>query len=266
MDLNEIKASLKKIAQDNFDEYSGLSDYLRDHATNDERRAVLQEAERAIKQIAGELEGYCFRRWSEAEMEQIKNLVDVRNRALDLMMQPTPNEVKRLEQQNDILLRRTLDLYNTKRQFDYLACKAKDWEEYCDLDAELLFTGCEPDEWQRMEEDEYYGSDFGYMLNLQPTLYERSGDYNIIESASGDMLDDGTSWAEGIFLCREEFSHICICHALHSLCTHIDYPLPDVLRMNNFFTKVTFKYEKDESFTMDAFADIEKETKDGQQN
>lgn len=265
MDLNDITTELTKIANDDCEADFNMIDHLH-AASNDERRTILQEAEKAIKQIAGEPEGYYFRRWSSAEMEQLENLVQVRNCALDLMMQPTPGEVRRLEHQNDVLLRRTLDLYNVGRQFQYLSEQAKEWEDDCDLEAELLFTGCEPEEWQRMEEDEHYGSDFGYMLNLQPTLHERKGNYNIIESGTGDMLDDGTSWAEGIYLRRPEFSHICVCHALHSLCTHICYPISDVLRMNNFSTHVTFKYEKEASFTMEAFADIEKRKEDGQQN
>lgn len=248
MDLNDLRTWLAKIANDDYEADFDMIDHLY-AVSNDDRRTILQEAEKLIKQIAGEPEDYYFRRWSENEMEQLGNLVRVRNCALDLMMQPTPNEVRRLEHQNDVLLRRTLDLYSMANDFQSFNEYAKYWEEdYCDLEAELLFTGCEPEEWQRMDEDDYYGSDFGYMLNLQPTLYERDGSYNIIESGTGDMLDDGTSWAEGIYLNRPKFSHICVCHALHSLCTHINYPLPDVLRMNNFSTFVTFQYEKDESF------------------
>lgn len=266
MNTDELRKSLAKIAQGDFEEDQRLVDTLRDSASNDERRIILQETERAIKQIAGEPEDYYFRRWSKAEMWQIDDLVHVRNWALDLMVQPTPNEVRRLEQQNDVLLRRTLDLHYTKRQFEFLERKAKAWADDCDLEAELLFAGCKPDEWLRMDEDEYYGSDFGYMLNLQSALYNRKNSYNTIDSARSEMLDDGTSWAEGIFLRRPEFDHICICYALHSLCTHINYPIPDVLRMNNFLTEVTFRYEKESSFTMDAFAEIEKDKENGQQD
>lgn len=51
------------------------------------------------------------------------------------------------------------------------------------------------------------------------------------------MLDDGTTWADG-FLWNPEFEHICICHALHCLCCHAHYPIPDALRMTSFQTEM----------------------------
>ena len=51
-----------------------------------------------------------------------------------------------------------------------------------------------------------------------------------------DCLNDGMTWAEGC-LCRPEMNHICICHAVHDLCTHKEYSIPDLLRMNDFGVK-----------------------------
>ena len=56
-----------------------------------------------------------------------------------------------------------------------------------------------------------------------------------------DELDDETSWAEGC-LSRSELEDICICHAVHDICTHKPYSIPDLLRMNDFWVEaeVTF--------------------------
>lgn len=46
-------------------------------------------------------------------------------------------------------------------------------------------------------------------------------------------LDDGVSWAEGP-LQIPQFDHICVCHLVHSLCTHQNYSIPDLLRMTTY--------------------------------
>lgn len=50
-------------------------------------------------------------------------------------------------------------------------------------------------------------------------------------------LDDGTSWAEGP-LHNPKLKHITICYALHDLCTHMNFSIPDILRMNDFKIEV----------------------------
>ena len=50
-------------------------------------------------------------------------------------------------------------------------------------------------------------------------------------------LDDGNSWAEGP-LVHPKLSQITICYALHALCTHMNWSIPDVLRINDFSIEV----------------------------
>lgn len=52
-----------------------------------------------------------------------------------------------------------------------------------------------------------------------------------------NTLDDGETWAEGCLM-RPELDSICICHAVHDICTHKDYSIPDLLRMDDFFVDV----------------------------
>ena len=47
-----------------------------------------------------------------------------------------------------------------------------------------------------------------------------------------DDLNDGTTWAEAC-LDHPAFKHICICHAVHDICTHKSYSIPDLLHMND---------------------------------
>ena len=50
-------------------------------------------------------------------------------------------------------------------------------------------------------------------------------------------MDDGTTWAEGP-LRDPKLEHIVVCHALHALCTHMNWSIPDVLRINDFSIEV----------------------------
>ena len=37
---------------------------------------------------------------------------------------------------------------------------------------------------------------------------------------------------------RPELDSVCVCHAVHDICTHKDYSIPDLLRMDDFFVDV----------------------------
>ena len=50
-------------------------------------------------------------------------------------------------------------------------------------------------------------------------------------------MDDGSTWAEE-FLCNPKLEHIIVCHALHALCTHKSWSIPDVLRINDLSIEV----------------------------
>ena len=50
-------------------------------------------------------------------------------------------------------------------------------------------------------------------------------------------MDDRSTWAEE-FLCNPKLEHIIVCHALHVLCTHMSWSIPDVLRINDLSIEV----------------------------
>ena len=51
-----------------------------------------------------------------------------------------------------------------------------------------------------------------------------------------DVWDDGVTWAEGYLRCPE-LEHIVVCHAVHDICTHKPYSIPDLLRLNDFWVE-----------------------------
>lgn len=102
-----------------------------------------------------------------------------------------------------------------------------------------------------------YGSNFPAMLDILYSYYEGSPEcascftsYRTAHKKEMDakefglenFLDDGKTWAEGP-LRRKEFEDICICHAVHNLCNHKFYSIPDLLRMNDFWCEVRVTHQ-----------------------
>ena len=81
-----------------------------------------------------------------------------------------------------------------------------------------------------------YGSDFLHMIDAIAWTEEleiRSCNTSLGEKPEPDRLDDGSSWAEGC-LDVPQFSGIGVCYAIHDLCTHKNYSVPDLLRIRSY--------------------------------
>ena len=226
---------------------------------------LLKNVEREIKEIVGTDIYSSTRKHTKynEKHEKIKELLNVRQSLLDEMFLATPEEINRLEQVNSLLddstkkmFHRTASLYRT------LLSSYRD-EEFDD-DYEILGTlKCNVDYDSedgsygtvlKLENDEFYGSDFGYMIALINGMQDSE---NIVECHIGykethtlnmsdkdlacyDYRDDGVSWNEGQ-LNRKELEHICICYAMHVICVHNEYSLLDLLRLNDFWVEVQIK-------------------------
>ena len=77
-------------------------------------------------------------------------------------------------------------------------------------------------------------------VNLIPRLVDGKvvSDDDIIND-----LDDGTTWAEA-WLRHPKLDHLIVCHAVHDICTHKNYSIPDLLRMNTFEVSVDIKIQQ----------------------
>lgn len=120
----------------------------------------------------------------------------------------------------------------------------------------LRYVFCGVESILELPEDSYYGSDFAYMIELiccclleeynggLPEIEECSCNYSPKNTSDMtdeqlqcvDVWDDGVTWAEG-HLRRPELKHIIVCHAIHDICTHKPYSIPDLLRLNDFWVE-----------------------------
>ncbi len=174
----------------------------------------------------------------------------------------TPSEVVRLEKVNELLL----DLTNrTYKRTASLARKVLSIPRE-ELDDDLTVEGKLVPEFDlassvlRLEDDAYYGSDFVRMAAiLQETEEYQPGMADVRcyldqiknytpaitdeQLGCANTMDDGTTWGEA-WLLIPPLEHIIICHALHALVTHMNWSIPDVLRINNYKIEVTFSVQQ----------------------
>lgn len=266
------KKCLDRIENKGFDDddaYSEILEYIREVATVDEKREVLQNVEQRVKRIVNcDLDYSPFLRYlSENEHDVIDLLMGIRYVVLnEMMLHPTPAEVERFRYQNDKLFKLTQEYYaqcrNMWRTLFHTPYKVDDC--YCyEVEGVLRFEYGDDDAVVKLENDDYYGSDFQYMIHLQDELIYKmdsllNGVFGSFVGATEDgykqinnMLDDGDSWDE-CSLHKPEFADICVCYAMHALHTHQDYCLPDILRMDDFVVKVHLQYENEVCDTRDA--------------
>ena len=231
-------------------------------------RKRLQRIEAAILRITGkDMDRLSVRHVPEKKRERIGELIGVRQMLLNRMFVATPEEVERMEQVNTLLLQLTRQMY---RRSAKLYRKVLDTTRDKTFDDDVVVEGslkygCNgPESVLHLTNDHYYGSDFTRMLQIIDWLYacdvdgfeieeiectslesiDPDNDPSMSDAELGfaDDSDDGTTWAEG-WLDHPAFKHICICHAVHDICTHKSYSIPDLLRMNDFWCEVKITHQ-----------------------
>ena len=244
-----------------------------DRAMRRLRRRVCS-IEAAILKITGtDMDRLITKHVSEKEMERVGNLICQRQGLLNRMFTGTPEEVERMEQVNDRLLELSRQMYSRSAAL-YRKVLTDTRDEAFDDDVVIegsLKYNCDAEtSVLPMSNDWYYGSDFCRMLQVIDWLYMHKAEGFELEAIEEtgckswepkdipgqsdaelgfeDSLNDGTTWAEGV-LRHPAFEHICLCHAVHDICTHKYYSIPDLLRMNDFWceVKVTHQHIVDQS-------------------
>lgn len=230
-------------------------------------RKRLQRIEAAILRITGkDMDRLSARLVPEKKRKRIGKLIGMRQVLLNRMFTATAEEVERMVWVNTLLLdltqqmyRRSAELY--RRVLD--TTHDKTFDDDVMVEGSLKYGSNGLESVLHLTDDYYYGSDFTRMMQIIDWLYLcRADGFQIedIEYTSKSIelddtpsmsdaqlgfandLDDGTTWAEG-WLDHPAFKHICICHAVHDICTHKCYSIPDLLRMNDFWCEVKISHQ-----------------------
>lgn len=218
---------------------------LKDNKEWIELKATLQFVEDKINRITDN------HTWvSKKELtKQVKELLSDRHFILGKMfrLHVTEQEVARFRDVNEHLLELTRKMFYEHAKLleslkDNPILSVTSWDDVVvessldvDEDAEVL----------RYDDDDDYGSDFLHMIDAiawTEDLEIHSCCTTLGEKPEPDHLDNSSrwSWAEGC-LDVPQFEGIGICYAVHDLCTHKNYSVPDLLRMKSFSVLNTIK-------------------------
>lgn len=242
-----------------------IYDEIKNAKDDDGLRSNLLDIEEKIKAIVGEDPlTLCVgrkRHEEERHCEGLSELIHNRYVILNKMFRATPDEMKRLEYVNNCLYQKTKLMYSrTAELYRTILRHGRMVEFDDDYEVEGTLQCCIEDEDDVLvfPDDEFYGSDFKYMMQV---VYSRTWDEydnsrHVIERCNthlqdihkpemsdkqlgfDDILNDSVSWTNGVFQ-SEKFDNICICHATKQLVIDNSFSIPDLLRINNVWVEAT---------------------------
>ena len=213
-----------------------MKNELKDNKEWMELRTTLRFVEEKICHIM-EHDGWMMKKDLE---EQVKDLLLDRHVILNKMfrMHVTEQEVTRFREVNDRLLKLTRKMF--AEHGDLLGSIGVHYLESIvpeiEVQVESMLDVDADGEVLCFDDDTDYGSDFARMydaLAWTEDLEIRSCITNLGDKPEPDSLDDGTTWAEGC-LVLPQFEDIIVCHAVHDICTHKNYSIPDLLRITSY--------------------------------
>ena len=251
--------------------YSLRADYIRKMNPSVEKTASLKsfiiDIEKEILEIAGDVLDYSLiirKRLTPGQFELLDALLDLRCWALNSMFEVhcSDEEVRRFTAINDKLYTMTESMYERARMVNDLikTMPLHEKDDDVEVEAKLKFWEDGAPSVLEIEDDDFYGSDFTRMIVLRSIIDSDYRSYDEIERVAiypklvnGKLIpddteikndmDDGTTWAEA-WLRHPKLDHLIVCHAVHDICTHKNYSIPDLLRMNTFEVSVDIKIQQ----------------------
>lgn len=253
-----------------FRKYDQWSEQIRLMPPSDEKttslKSFIHDIEADMLDITGDVLDYSsrgIRDLSPYQFDLLDCLLLLRCWALNNLFDEhcTDEEVRRFAAINDKLYEMTERMYERARMVNELikTMPLHEKDDDVDVEAKLKFWEDGASSVLEIEDDAYYGSDFTRMIVLLAIVdrdykcYDEIGQVNLSPRlvdgkvvSDDDIindLDDGTTWAEA-WLRHPKLDHLIVCHAVHDICTHKNYSIPDLLRMNTFEVSVDIKIQQ----------------------
>ena len=250
--------------------YDRWSEQIRLMAPSDEKttslKSFIHDIEADMLDITGDVLDYSSRRirdLSPYQFDLLDCLLLLRCWALNNLFDEhcTDEEVRHFAAINDKLYEMTERMYERARMVNELikTMPLHEKDDDVEVEATLKFWEDGASSVLEIEDDAYYGSDFTRMIVLLAIVdrdykcYDEIGQVNLSPRlvdgkvvSDNDIindLDDGTTWAEA-WLRHPKLNHLIVCHAIHDICTHKNYSIPDLLRMNTFEVSVDIKVQQ----------------------
>ena len=257
-----------------YKKYETLSNNIHEMIEGEEKVLLLKmfvkDIEKDILGIAGDILDYSLiirKRLTPGQFELLDALLDLRGWALNVLFEVhcSDEEVRRFTAINDKLYAMTESMYERARMVNELIkiMPLHEKDDDVEVEAKLKFGEDGAPSVLEIEDDEFYGSDFTRMIVLRSIIDSDYKSYDKIERVAiypklvdGKLIpddteikndmDDGTTWAES-WLRHPKLDHLIVCHAVHDICTHKNYSIPDLLRMNTFEVSIDIKIQQIEN-------------------
>ena len=254
-----------------YKKYETLSNNIHEMIEGEEKvlllKMLVKDIEKDIIGIAGDVLDYSLiirKRLTPGQFEMLDALLDLRGWALNSLFDAhcSDEEVRRFTAINDKLYTMTESMYERARMVNDLikTMPLHEKDDDVEVEAKLKFWEDGAPSVLEIEDDDFYGSDFTRMIVLRSIIDSDYRSYDEIERvaiypklAEGKLIsddteikndmDDGTTWAEA-WLRHPKLDHLIVCHAVHDICTHKNYSIPDLLRMNTFEVSVDIKIQQ----------------------
>ena len=254
-----------------YKKYETLSNNIHEMIEGEEKILLLKmfvkDIEKDILGIAEDILDYSLiirKRLTPGQFELLDALLDLRGWALNSLFEVhcSDEEVRRFTAINDKLYTMTESMYERARMVNELIeiMPLHEKDDDVEVEAKLKFWEDGAPSVLEIEDDEFYGSDFTRMIVLRSIIDSDYRSYDEIERVAiypklvnGKLIpddteikndmDDGTTWAEA-WLRHPKLDHLIVCHAVHDICTHKNYSIPDLLRMNTFEVSVDIKIQQ----------------------
>ena len=256
---------------ENYKKYETLSNNIHEMIEGEEKVLLLKmfvkDIEKDILEIAGDVLDYSLivrKRLTPFQFELLDALLDLRGWALNSLFEAhcSDEEVRRFTAINDKLYTMTESMYERARMVNDLikTMPIHEKDDDVEVEAKLRFWEDVAPSVLEIEDDDFYGSDFTRMIVLRSIIDSDYRSYDEIERVAiypklvngklipddteiNNRMDDGTTWAEA-WLRHPKLDHLIVCHAVHDICTHKNYSIPDLLRMNTFEVSVDIKIQQ----------------------
>ena len=230
-------------------------------------KSFIHDIETDILDITGDVLDFRNRKIRDLSPDQfdlLDSLLLLRGWALNSLFEVhcTDEEVRRFSAINDKLYAMTESMYERAQMVNELikTMPLHEKDDDVEVEAKLKFWEDGAPSVLEIEDDDFYGSDFTRMIVLRSIIDSDYRSYDEIERVAiypklvnGKLIpddteikndmDDGTTWAEA-WLRHPKLDHLIVCHAVHDICTHKNYSIPDLLRMNTFEVSIDIKIQQ----------------------
>lgn len=214
----------------------------------DDFKSEIQKIESKLLSITGSnIEEYNEWAESESNRDRVESLLKRRCKLLNDAFQLTEENLERLRQVNSHLTNLTKRAYDRIGDIGAVEYYMADCEDDgYDVESHVRFIYQGDDSVLKLDDDDYYGSNFTLMIKALAELYIAKGQENIIYARLGkNRLDDDESWLEEPFCkWKDWLGDIIICYAVHDLTSHKAYSVPDLLRLDSFLCESTITFQR----------------------